>query len=593
MKIKTFVLLAFLIGLTTIASAQSSEIKLLKEKKVISGKEGVDYWIYQYSKLVSNIDTIWLWDGYVNSPYKESVLLLIDDHPFANWTHPCRYIFVDKSKKMYKIIPETSPPINFDEFSLMTKIDLPNGYKYDFSKYNKESLPKSKMKSAISSGDASYGYKYAVIISGGYNKSINHERYWNDCSAIYSTLRNIYGFERHQIFVLMSDGNDPEADMRLIDGSYVDSPKDLDGDGIGDIHNMATKPAVISLFSMLGEWMLPNDYLFVFTTDHGTLKNGTTYLCLWNEQLMSAAEFATELNKINAGKISIVMEQCHSGGFINHLTGNGRVIATACLESESSYATTDLLYNEFVYHWTAAALGEYPDGTLANADANSDGFITMLEAFEFARDNNTRLETPQYNSLPQTLGQELTNFGFEVNSSLQNITINSGNEQKHYAYNISVAGFGTSYNVKNGGNSYLKAGNSIVLNPGFKAELGSELHAFIEPFSIPVLRSTDLLKSVKVESISFQVDSIKTSINKELFEDLLIYPNPSTGLFYFINRHDVPINVSVYNSNGILLIHDIIYSSKWVIDLSSQPAGFYFLQFFTNNKTITKKLTKQ
>ena len=33
---------------------------------------------------------------------------------------------------------------------------------------------------------------YAVIINGGRNKLTNHERYWNDCSFLYQTLRHVY-----------------------------------------------------------------------------------------------------------------------------------------------------------------------------------------------------------------------------------------------------------------------------------------------------------------------------------------------------------------------------------------------------------------
>jgi hypothetical protein len=594
MKIKIVLSLIVVLGLGKQLYSQSSELKIL-EKEVLTGQDGVDYWLYQYSKTVSSSDTIKLWDRKISSPFKESVLFFIDDAPFANWTHPCRYVFVDKnSKGTYKVLSETSPPTIFEDYSLLSQINIPTGYKYNFSTLKNNKNSEIGLKSAISPGDASYGYKYAVIISGGYNKYNNHERYWNDCEAIYSTLRYVYGFEHHQIFVLMSDGWETGADRHLISGGYDDSPRDLDGDGTTDVTNKATKAAIISLFDMLGEWMLPNDYLYVFTTDHGSLESGNDVkICLWNETEMRDDEFATELNKINAGKISIVMEQCHSGGFVDDLSGNGRVIATACQASQSSYATTDLLYNEFVYHWTAAALGEYPDGTSVDADSNNDGFVTMLEAFEYARDNDTKSETPQYNSQPQSLGRELTNFGFEVNSTLQNITINSGEEQKHYAYNIEAAGEGTSYTVKSNGKSYLKAGNSIVLGPGFSAELGSEFQAFIEPFTIPVLNATSSLKSAKIENSTSQITQVEKKENTELLKNIKIYPNPSTGLFYFISSDETQVQISIYNSNGSLIIHDNIVSNKWVIDLSDQPSGIYVLKVFSNNKTLTNKLIKQ
>jgi hypothetical protein len=51
------------------------------------------------------------------------------------------------------------------------------------------------------------------------------------------------------------------------------------------------------------------------------------------------------------------MEQCYSGGFIDDLLGPYRTIATAADYDEPSYARSDGLYNEFVYHWTAATEG--------------------------------------------------------------------------------------------------------------------------------------------------------------------------------------------------------------------------------------------
>ncbi len=594
LKIKIVISLIVALGFGKQLYSQTSEFKILKQE-VLTGQDGVDYWVYEYTKSLSNSDTIKLWNDKISSRFKESVLFFIDDDPFANWTHPCRYVFVDKyNKESYEVFSAKAPPANFEEYSLLSQIKIPTGYKYDFSALRNRNTTNSNSKSKIISGGGSYGQKYAVIISGGYNKSVNHERYWNDCEAIYSTLRYVYGFEQHQIFVLMSDGLNEADDRHLINGGYDDSPRDLDGNGTTDVTGKATKDKIKSLFDMLGELLLPNDYLYIFTTDHGDLESGSNVeMCLWDEEEIRDDEFAKELNKVNAGKISIVMEQCYSGGFIDDLSGNGRVIATACKASQPSYATTDLLYNEFVYHWTAAALGEYPDGTSVNADNNNDGFVTMLEAFEYAYDNDTQPETPQYNSQPQSLGRELTNFGFEVNSALQNITINSGEEQKHYAYNITVSGDGTNYKVKNGGKSSLKAGNRIVLEPGFSAELGSDFHAFIQPFTIPVLKAMNSIKSTEIDNSTLQINQVEETENLELSENISIYPNPSTGLFYFINNNETDVQITVYNTNSSIIIHDEILTNKCLIDLSDQPSGIYVLKLFSNNNVLTYKLIKK
>jgi len=597
MKNKIIVCLMILFGLGNQIYSQTSEFKILKEK-VLTGKDGDDYWAYCYNQNLSYTDTVKLWNKDLVSPYKNSLLFLIDDNPFSDWTHSCRYIFYNIQNGEYEIIQETHPPKLFDKFQLLSEVTIPTGEKYDFSKYITKS--ETGLKSAISPGDASYGYKYAVIISGGYNKTNNHERYWNHCQAIYNALRYNYDFEHHQIFVLMSDGWETGADRHLISGGYDDSPRDLDGDGTTDVTNKATKAAITSVFDMLGEWMLPNDFLYVYVTDHGGTEGGSdATIALWDEQEIRDDEFATELNKVNAGKIMLTMVQCYSGGFIDDLVGTNRIITTSCRDDESARARPDLTYSEFVYHWTAGVFGEYPDGTTANADANSDGFVSMEEAHDFAEANDMYAhgsgasEHPQYSSTPTTLGGQLTLFGFEINSNLQNITINSGEEQKHYAYNISVAGDGTNYTVKDGGRSYLKAGNSIVLEPGFSAELGSEFQAFIEPFTIPVFTATSSLKSAEVGNSSSQVNLNEDSKNLEFFEDISVFPNPSSGLFYFLNKNDTELKINVYNSSGSLIISEKVTSNRWVIDISNQPTCIYFLKLFSNHKSVTKKLIKQ
>ena len=85
------------------------------------------------------------------------------------------------------------------------------------------------------------GRVHAVIINGGMNKLMNHERYWNDCAFLYRTLREDLHFPKQDITLLMSDGGDPGRDMLLADGSgFASSSADLDNDGERDVWLPAT-----------------------------------------------------------------------------------------------------------------------------------------------------------------------------------------------------------------------------------------------------------------------------------------------------------------------------------------------------------------
>lgn len=80
---------------------------------------------------------------------------------------------------------------------------------------------------------------YAIIINTGRDVTNNHDYYWNDCSEIYKLLM-VCGYDRNNIYVLMSDGKSTGQDMNMGNGVYQDSPRDLDGDGADDVSEPAT-----------------------------------------------------------------------------------------------------------------------------------------------------------------------------------------------------------------------------------------------------------------------------------------------------------------------------------------------------------------
>ena len=74
-------------------------------------------------------------------------------------------------------------------------------------------------------------------------------------------------------------------------------------------------------------------------------------------------------------------------------------------------------------------------------------------------------------------------------------------------------------------------------------------------------------------------------------QQLSIYPNPASGIFQV--RSGIKIQgIEIYNMVG-----EKIYSAQWlnngVIDISSQPAGVYFLKTRSENGAVTKKIVVQ
>ena len=232
------------------------------------------------------------------------------------------------------------------------------------------------------------GKTYAVIINGSKDLKSNRESYWNDCSFLYTTLRNYYKIPRTNISVIMSDGKDPGADITMEDNSVVSSLLDLDGDGTDDIDYAATKENIKAVFSRLSNRIYSRDHLLVFIVGHG-YKDKASYISLWgNEDNLYPQELSDYVKDIKAGYITFVLGQCFSGGFIDALKADNRLILAACGKDDKSWTRPDIPYDEFVSLFTSALSHVNIFDEEVDADYDKDGVVTLLEAYRYAEEND-------------------------------------------------------------------------------------------------------------------------------------------------------------------------------------------------------------
>ncbi len=335
------------------------------------------------------------------SPDYKSWVFFVDEHPFQSWSHSCKYIFVDENGR-YEVINHNMPP-KLDIFTPINILKIADQIPIKL-------MPSITTKSSICRTTDDW----AVIINGGMDSLNNHERYWNHISALYKTLINKYNYQESHIIVLNSDGTSSGTDRHLNNGNYDSSPLDLDGDSDNDIDYSATSTNIHTVFEMLSDSIDGDEDLFIYTTDHGYQDSGNdVYLCLWGESI-SDDDFADEIALITASNILITLVQCSSGGFIDDLADQNRVIITSCTASQSASSAYPYNYSEFTYDWIAAMAGETPDTqNPVDADSNNDNYISLNEAFIYARDHDAFIstETPQYSSNPSNLGPKLTLLG--------------------------------------------------------------------------------------------------------------------------------------------------------------------------------------
>jgi hypothetical protein len=267
--------------------------------------------------------------------------------------------------------------------------------------------------------------KYAVLISGGGNSP--HLRYWNDMKAMYSILTRRYGYGPDQVYVIYKDGVGEDIDL--------------------DVDYSATIANVETVFEELADILTEENELFIFTNNHGGGFNpdvppfnwggfidddgdepeagysesifGRDFngdgdrtdfvrfdetLCMYSpiSENLRDDDFADMLDSIVCGEMIIFMKQCFSGGFIHELSGLNRIILTACEEEEFAWgADTEGDFGEFSLHFMQVVNKEN-----MGADVDFDKEISMVEAFNFASQQDSQDETPQYDDNSDRLGNE-------------------------------------------------------------------------------------------------------------------------------------------------------------------------------------------
>ncbi|MHC4942330.1 MAG: C13 family peptidase [Planctomycetota bacterium] len=344
------------------------------------------------------------WHDVVMVTPAEGYVVFIDEMAYANFCHPCRYVFVDRNSGAIQVEHAQKPPKD-----AMTWREMETEAFTKLMAAGNRRAPR-KVEPAQPGKSTRGGELYAVLMNGGASQWSNHVRYWNDLSNIYITLVDVYGYKDENIIVLCSDGLNPAPDQ----SNGQNSHPDLDGDGDDDIMYSTTYANVSMVFDDLVNTLTTDDQLFIFVTDHGSSAGGwSTDINLWNYEILHDSQWQTMIDALPPLDIIVTLEPCFSGGFEDNTTHiPPRVFSSACSHLEYSWAMPpDYVYDTYVFFWTAAVKWEDAYGVPCDADLNGNDLIDMHEAFIYAEEHDFSDETPQYDSNPTELGDELTLFG--------------------------------------------------------------------------------------------------------------------------------------------------------------------------------------
>ncbi len=295
--------------------------------------------------------------------------------------------------------------------------------------------------------------KYAVLITGDLaaknipielqwnnGKDSLVEAFWHDTYLMWEMLikpidQGGKGFSDKNVIVLFADGIDyPNTEAGdWVDGRY--RPEQHDYDHITDY--AADSANVDSVFQGLANGkngfpqLTEDDFLVVWTFDHGWHSGGNSFLCLLNNEKLWDYELAALTDRIICNKKVFLMQQCASGGFVDDLENENTIIFTAANDHMLAFFVDELYFDgidypgdtlpgnsyysdeieewdsheyphgEYNYHLMNAFKGETPaynnlyeteyiNFPLQNADANNDNLISIYEAAEWVYEFDSR-----------------------------------------------------------------------------------------------------------------------------------------------------------------------------------------------------------
>ena len=381
--------------------------------RLLSGDSGGKV-VYAMPDMLAGGSALESWHESIQVPF-DAWMVLVDDMALANWEHPCRWVFVATDGTM-EVLKLQVPPRGLARMSVEYS-SLPE----DNGDASRQELLDWFIPNPQPVADPEH--LYAWIISGGANQGNNHIRDYGDCQFMYMTLQDDYGYPDENIIVCFADGTNPAPD----NSSGGNSNPDFDNDGDTDINYDATMAGVTAGYNDILSMVGPDDYLFIFTTDHGGSGKNVdlppeVYLNLWNMETLNDDVFDGWLDTFGSGVTHVLMEQCYSGGFSAEVcpttAGQPRTFGSAANGYESSWAgATYPQYDEWCYWWTGAMHGStppggsYPGGPVPyDPDINGDSYVDFGEAWDaaYAWDAYAQSgqEHPQYDDDPDSCGSD-------------------------------------------------------------------------------------------------------------------------------------------------------------------------------------------
>ncbi|MEN8700392.1 hypothetical protein [Bacillus infantis] len=223
--------------------------------------------------------------------------------------------------------------------------------------------------------------KFALLFAGCIEDQYNQSRYKNDLGYMNKVLQQNH-FQN--IDILYFDGSSINYNHQVL--STTPGTKSNFFDKIHSYENL----------------LKDDDLLFIMVSNHGNLCGGLAGINCWGTDTILQNEFSLAVSKVKGKKV-IVMGQCYGGNFINETIPNS-IIISANSKDKVSFASLNVDYDEFLYHFISFYNNGYPNGSPLNTQAQSK---SIHAAFSYAKLNNSHYNNRTLYYFDQTSNQNV------------------------------------------------------------------------------------------------------------------------------------------------------------------------------------------
>ncbi|MEM2971785.1 MAG: NosD domain-containing protein [Candidatus Bathyarchaeia archaeon] len=279
------------------------------------------------------------------------------------------------------------------------------------------------------------------------------------------------------------------------------------------INDEATKQ---NIANSIKNWLDPleksNDRVLFFFSGHGYREGYFFYYdyCLipydgglYVEDYISGVNLDDWLNFLESNHLTIILDSCYSGGFINELKKNGRLILTSSDYDEESTIPTELQHSLFTNYIIEGL-------TASSTDADRNKEVSWQEVFSYAKPKVTAYEWTQHPQIYSGYPEEPVLTRFVDDTSPTVYIISPAVNAKIKTSNVTVNWIGYDsetriayYEVRIDQGTWINVGSATSY--AF-TDLNDGVHTIY-------VRATDLVGNSRQVQITFIIDTVPPSVS--------------------------------------------------------------------------------